>query len=103
MTKRHRNAPRNPFDPLDGDVDATLDLHGDRADEARTRVTRFLAVTQRRQPGALVHIITGKGRRSPQGPVLKGAIRTLLRSGTLKEVVAWGPDLDGGGYLIRLR
>lgn len=102
--KRNRKAPpRNPFEPLDGPIDATLDLHGDRADEARARVARFLAEAHRRQPGALVHVITGKGRRSTQGPVLKGAIRSLLRSGTVKDVAAWGPDLDGGGYLIRLR
>lgn len=105
MKKRNRNATprRDPFEPLDGAIDAALDLHGDRADEARTRVVRFLAEAHRRKPGALVHVITGKGRGSARGPVLKGAIRSLLRADTVKEVAAWGPDLDGGGYLIRLR
>lgn len=105
MKKRNRKGPppRNPFEPLDGPIDGTLDLHGDRADEARARVVRFLAETHRRKPGALVHVITGQGRGSARGPVLKGAIRSLLRADAVKEVAAWGPDLDGGGYLVRLR
>lgn len=55
-----------------------------------------------RQPGALVHVITGKGRGSPGRPVLKSKVKALLRTGALP-VAAWGGDLDGGGYLIRLK
>jgi hypothetical protein len=33
--------------------------------------------------------------------VLKPAIRTLLREG-VDGVAAWGADLDGGGFLVRL-
>ena len=94
-------APRNPFDPLDGPVDDTLDLHGFGAAEARTAAAAFLERTRRRTPGGLVHLITGKGRGSPGHPVLKTMIRTMLRSGELP-AAAWGEDLDGGGFLVRL-
>ena len=103
MADRRRSVDqhRNPFDPLDGTVADTIDLHGLRADEARAAVCAFLQRVQRRQRGTLVHVITGKGRRSATGPVLKTVVRTLLRSGSLP-VGAWGEDVDGGGYLIRL-
>lgn len=90
------------LDPLDGPVDDTLDLHGMRGMEAAPAVTAFLERVRKRQPGALVHVITGKGKGSPGRPVLKSKVKTLLRSGTLP-VAEWGGDLDGGGYLIRLK
>jgi DNA-nicking Smr family endonuclease len=95
--------PRDPFDPLDGPVHETLDLHGFRAAEVRERLGAFLAGARRRQPGGLVHIITGKGRGSSGGPVLRGLVRTILRSGELTSVEAWGPDMDDGGWLLRLK
>jgi DNA-nicking Smr family endonuclease len=90
------------LDPLDGPVTDTLDLHGMTRTEAEPAVTAFLARVRKRRPGALVHVITGKGRGSPGRPVLKARVRTMLRSGTLP-VEAWGPDLDDGGYFIRLK
>jgi DNA-nicking Smr family endonuclease len=89
------------FDPLDGEVADTLDLHGFGAVEAKAAVADFLARARRRSPGGLVHVITGKGRGSQGRPVLRTAIRTMLRKEALP-VAAWGEDLDGGGYLIRL-
>lgn len=99
---RGRRQVRDPFDPLDGAAVATLDLHGFGAAEAERAVTDFVRRVQRSSPGALVHIITGKGRRSAGAPVLKRTIRTLLRTGDLP-LAAWGEDLDGGGYLVRLK
>ena len=96
--------PRDPFDPFDGAVDATLDLHGFRADEARLHVPRYIADLARREPGALLHIITGRGRGSDGGPVLRTLVRSLLR-----QMSGAGPidahrlDDAGGGYLVRLR
>jgi DNA-nicking Smr family endonuclease len=83
-------------------VSATLDLHGFHADEARLHVPQYLAAARRREAGALIHIITGKGRGSPAGPVLKGVVRTLLRAQDPALVADWGPDPDGGGFLVRL-
>lgn len=91
----------NPFEPLDGPVADTLDVHGMDAAAATAAVTAFLRRVAKRSPGALVHVITGRGRGSAGRPVLKPRIRTLLKSGELP-VAAWGEDLDGGGYLVRL-
>ena len=90
------------FEPLDGPVDDTLDLHGMTWSQAEPAVVAFLNRNRKRQRGALVHIITGKGRGSPGHPVLKTRVRTLLKAGSLP-VEAWGTDLDAGGFLVRLR
>jgi DNA-nicking Smr family endonuclease len=92
---------RDPFEPLDGPVGDTLDLHGFAAAEAAPAVRTFVLRCGKRTPGALVHVITGRGRGSPAGPVLKTVVRSLLRSGELP-LRAWGEDLDGGGFLLRL-
>lgn len=89
-------------DPLDGPVDDTLDLHGMSGTEAVAAVTAFIQRIRKRQPGALLHVITGKGKGSAGGPVLKGRVGTLLRNGSLP-VAEWAVDLDGGGYLVRLK
>jgi DNA-nicking Smr family endonuclease len=104
MAKRGRGASgdRNPFEPLDGAVSDSIDLHGFQAAEARAAVISFLQRTQRQSPNGLVHIITGKGRGSPGRPVLKSAVKVLLQAGTVP-VQAWGEDLDRGGFLVRLR
>jgi DNA-nicking Smr family endonuclease len=91
----------NPLEPLDGPAADTLDLHGMSAAEAVAAASAFVRRVHKRQPGALVHLITGRGRGSPGRPVLKPKVRTLLRSGELP-VREWGEDLDGGGFLVRL-
>jgi DNA-nicking Smr family endonuclease len=103
MPKRKRAAAqeRNPFEPLDGPVSDTLDLHGFQASEARAAVIAFLRRSQQKSPNGLVHVITGKGRGSPGRPVLKGAVKSLLESSAVT-VLAWGEDLNGGGFLVRL-
>jgi DNA-nicking Smr family endonuclease len=106
MTKRRRKGHPafDASDPLlDGRVAAELDLHGLRAAETPSAVRAFLASWQRRQPGAVVHIITGKGKGSANGPVLRGLVKTLLQ-GELRAMVAeWGLDDASGGYRVRLR
>lgn len=91
----------DPFDPLDGPVSETLDLHGFRASEAKEQLPPYLAAARKRNPGGLVHVITGKGRGSPGHPVLKTVVRTMLRSGEIRGVRGWSLDAGGGGYLIR--
>ncbi|MBC7897933.1 MAG: Smr/MutS family protein [Cytophagaceae bacterium] len=93
---------RNPFDPLDGRVDETLDLHGYAAVEARAFLTGFLTSAQRRHPGALLHIITGRGKRSATGPVLKPLVKATLGATPASVVNAWGKDDNDGGFLVRL-
>ena len=100
--KRTRVRPRDPFDPFDGPVDHTIDLHGLRADQSRALVLSMIGSIYRKTPGALVHVITGKGRGSAGALVLKRTIRTLLGSGQVPHVEDWATDLDDGGYMVRL-
>jgi len=103
-----RRGPRHPqFDAsddlLDGRVDATLDLHGYGAIETASAVRSFLDGWRRRKPGAIVHIITGKGKGSENGPVLKGLVKSLLQ-GELRSMVArWDLDDSEGGYKVQVR
>jgi DNA-nicking Smr family endonuclease len=103
MAKRSPSPQRDPFDPFDAPVADTIDLHGFRADEAKQAVATFIATARRRSPGAVVHIITGRGRGSPGRPVLRGAIRTLLKSGTIDGVGEFVPDHADGGFLVKLK
>lgn len=89
------------LEPLDGPLTDTLDLHGMTWSQAEPAVVAFLTRNRKKSPGALVHVITGRGRGSPGHPVLKTRVRTLLKAG-LPNVAAWGRDLDDGGFLIRL-
>ncbi len=105
MTRRRAPSPPfvDPFDPLDGPIGQTIDLHGFRREEARLRVIAVVTAAHRKQRGELVHIITGKGRHSPDGAVLKGAVKTVLKGDLAPMIKAFGPDLDEGGYLVRVR
>ncbi len=99
---RKRPAPRFELrDPLlDATPADTLDLHGFRASEVMTAVEAFL---RRQRPGAVVHVITGRGRGSPGKPVLGPRVRALL-AGRLNGLVAdYAKDLSEGGYLVRRR
>lgn len=101
--RRAAPPPPNPFDPLDGPVSQTLDLHGAGAADARTTVRRFIESAARHSPGSLVHVITGKGRGSTGGPVLKPVVRQLLAGELGSLTREWAADPDGGGFLVRLR
>lgn len=103
MAKRSARTDSEFLDPLDGTVADTVDLHGHTRAEACARVPMYLRDMRRRHPGKLVHIITGKGRNSHGAPVLLPAIRELLRKAPPSQVAHWGLDLDGGGYLVRLK
>jgi hypothetical protein len=92
---------RDPL--LDPRADAELDLHGLGAIEARSAVRAFLESWRRRKAGAVVHIITGKGKGSAGGPVLRGLVKNLLQ-GELRALVGeWGLDDGEGGYRVRVR
>jgi hypothetical protein len=83
---------------------AVLDLHGDTALEAERRVRDFVVAQARLEPGAVVHIITGRGGGGGRRPVLPGAVRKVLGSPDLERFVAeFDRDLDEAGFLVRLR
>lgn len=68
------------------DVDAKLDLHGMRQDEAQRALTAFLRRAQAN--GAKVAIVvTGKGLSREEGGVLRRAVPMWLQSPHLRDVV----------------
>lgn len=104
MRRKGRHPAFDARDPLlDARADAELDLHGFDATGARSAVRAFLERWQRQKAGAVVHIITGKGKGSANGPVLRGLVKTLLQ-GELRALVSqWGLDDGEGGYRVRMR
>ena len=102
----HRRAQHPRFDSRDALLDGaatTLDLHGDTVAAARARVTQLLALKARSAPGSLVHIITGKGRGSADGPKLRPLVSGLLKGECAPLVREWDRDADDGGFRVRLR
>ena len=102
--RKGRHPAFDARDPLlDARADAELDLHGFGAMEARSAVRAFLESWRRRRAGAVVHIVTGKGKGSPGAPVLLGLVKTLLQGELRAMVSQWGLDDGEGGYRVRLR
>jgi len=105
MTRRGPKSPRfDSSDPLlDAPVTAQLDLHRLTGDEVERVVRNFLETQQRRGAGAVVRIITGKGKNSPDGPVLLPRVRTLLKGSLAKYVADWRLGDDGGSFVVKVR
>ncbi len=106
MPKRQRNGGRRSGvsdDLLDAEPAAEMDLHGLSADEARRKLLNDLPAYRARYSGCVVHIITGRGRNSANGPVLKPLVRELLQGPLAGHIRDHTQDLDEGGYLVRLR
>lgn len=105
---RRRRAAREPrFDMRDPLLDARpaaeLDLHGYTAAEAESALSNFLSSWRVRAAGKVVHIITGKGKRSLGRPVLRQTVARLLK-GPLRHLAGdFTRDIDDGGYMVRLR
>jgi DNA-nicking Smr family endonuclease len=80
-------------------IDARLDLHGMRVDEARGKLEQFLR-TMRSRAERCVLVIHGKGEHSPQGiGVLRGEIAAWLSQGQSSQHVAafvTACERDGG-------
>jgi hypothetical protein len=101
MPKRRPKHPR--FDSSDDLLGAPLagrvDLHGLSADQAEVVVRNFIDTWRRREPGAVVLVITGKGKGSADGPVLRPAIQTLLKTRLSGFVAEWA--LEGAAQRVR--
>src|SRR5437762_14314444 len=105
---RRKRRPKHPrFDsdlglsrvPLAGQ----LDLHGLTVAAAESAVRGFIDRSRRRQPGAVVLIITGEGKGSAAGPVLRPASQQLHKTKLRGCVQEWGPDDSEGALRGRLR
>ena len=82
---------------------ATLDLHGFRASEVSLALETFLTSWRRRAKGAVVHIITGRGKGSPGRPVLQPRVRRLLTEEYQGRIDWFEQDDSGGGFLVKLK
>ena len=82
---------------------ATFDLHGQTVSEAAANVARFLRAQAKARPGAVVRVITGRGRAGGGAPI-RTRVRTLLRAlrdqGTL--VRDYVLEETEGSFLVRL-
>jgi DNA-nicking Smr family endonuclease len=86
-------------------IQAQVDLHGLRRDEARERLAEFLRDAVRRQLRC-VRVVHGKGNGSPgREPVLKGKVRTWLvqKDEVLAFVQARASDGGHGALVVLLR
>jgi DNA-nicking Smr family endonuclease len=78
-------------------------LHGQRVLEAAANAERFLRAQARARPGAVVRLITGRGRSGGGAPI-RTRTRTLLRALRDEGVVRDYLLEDGeGSFLVRLR
>jgi DNA-nicking Smr family endonuclease len=91
------------LDWTDRPAQATLDLHGQTVVEATANAERFLRVQARARPGAVIRLITGRGRSGGGAPV-RTRVRSLLRA--LREQGAVVRDYvleeSDGSFLVRL-
>lgn len=88
---------------LDAPVAASIDLHGAIAAEATVRVRNFLTAASRVHKGKVVRIITGKGRGSERGAVLRPMVARLLKGPLSTIVMDYSISVDEGSYLVLLR
>jgi DNA-nicking Smr family endonuclease len=104
MSRRGPKPPRfDASDPLlDAPVVAQLDLHRLTGDEVERVVRNFLE-TQAARGRGVVRIITGKGKNSPDGPVLLPRVRSLLKGALARYVADWRLGDDGGSFVVRVR
>jgi hypothetical protein len=102
-----RRAPLKTGDPIDSllarAVDASTDLHGLDARTAEVRLEAFLTRWSMSRPAAVVRVITGRGNRSGEGPVLKPLVRGLLDGRLSRYVSRWTIEPGGGAYVIEVR
>ncbi len=106
MGRRRPRSPKpsEPKGTLHGAVvEEERDLHHLTAAEAAVQLESFLLGWSRRRPGAVLRVITGKGNRSPGGPVLRPLVRALLTGRLAPVVEAYAVESGGGAYLIRVR
>ena len=97
-------APSGPIGTLHTAlVDDERDLHDLTAAEATAQLEHFLLGWSARKSGAVVRVITGRGNRSPDGPVLRPLVRELLAGRLAPLVEDYVVEAGGGAYLIRVR
>ncbi|HET7598824.1 MAG TPA: hypothetical protein VFK09_00945 [Gemmatimonadales bacterium] len=91
------------LDWTDRPAAATFDLHGQTVLEAAANAERFLRSQARVRPGAVVRLITGRGRAGGGAPV-RTRTRVLLRRLAAEGRVVRDYVLEAGdgSFLVRL-
>ena len=91
------------IDWTDHHADVTFDMHGQAVLEAITNAERFLRAQARARPGAVVRLITGRGRAGAGAPI-RTRVRSLLRDLKSSGAVVRDYYLEEteGSYLVRL-
>jgi len=104
MGRRRKRGRATPVDLLDAHADFEIDLHGHTVESALRRVANDLATYRRRKAGAVVHVITGKGRNS-EGSVsrLQPAVGDALKGKFKPLIEDFCRDYDEGGFKVRLK
>lgn len=87
---------------LDAPVVDTVDLHGLSVIEADLTV-RQVVETWHRRGGGVLYFITGTGKGSVAGPVLKRKVAALLKRDLSAYVVDHARDDAWGGFKVRVR
>jgi DNA-nicking Smr family endonuclease len=83
---------------------ATFDLHGQTVLEAAANAEQFLRAQARARPGAVVRLITGRGRSGGGAPIrtrVRSLLRALKDSGSV--VRDYTLEETEGSYLVRLK
>jgi DNA-nicking Smr family endonuclease len=91
------------LDWTDRSADMMFDLHGQTVLDAAANAERFLRAQAKARPGAVVRIITGRGRGGRGSPVrtrVGSLLRTLKASGAV--VRDYTLEETEGSYLVRL-
>jgi DNA-nicking Smr family endonuclease len=90
-------------DWTDRSDDAVFDLHGQTVLEAAANAERFLRSQAKARPGAVVRIITGRGRGGGGAPI-RTRVRSLLRDLKASEAIVRDYMLEDseGSFLVRL-
>jgi DNA-nicking Smr family endonuclease len=82
---------------------ATFDLHGQSVLEALRSAEQFVRAQAKARPGAIVRLITGRGRGGHGAPI-RSRIGSLLRRLQESERIVRDYQLEDtdGSYLVRL-
>jgi DNA-nicking Smr family endonuclease len=88
-----------PKPPRYGEPDATLDLHGLTAQEARRALETVL---DEYEAGAHIRMIVGKGKNSASEPVLPGVVHMYLDERGIEHHVAHPRDGGAGAFEVFL-
>ncbi len=92
------------LDWFDRRPEAELDLHGQSVLEAVANAERFLRAQGKARPGAVVRVVTGRGRAGGGAPI-RTRVRTLLRGMRERGAVVRDYLLEDteGSFVVRLR